>query len=154
MSNDNGQRLRFYVALDTETIIVVKGDAVFVPERAGTVREEGTCGPVDVVQGHVVKTDHAALRALQRRKVVKHISGRKVPDVLKKTLKHEIGRIEGGKEARVLGLARFRLPWDYALDPNETRNVPPPPKPQVDIIKVGLRRLASKALTRPDDSSE
>lgn len=143
MSDNNG-RIRFYVALDTDAIIAVKGDAVFVPERAGTARQDGSCGPLDVVQGRLTLRGKDALRALQRDKAVQYISNTKIPDTLKKTLKHEIERIETGKGGRVLGLARFCLPWDYALDRQGGRDDAPPKPPPPDIFKLGLLRLARK----------
>jgi len=150
--NDNSGRLRFYVALATEAILVGKGDIVYVPVQTGAARETGSCGPVDVIRGQLTKSDMAGLRALRRTETIEHISARKVPDALKKTLKQEIDRIEDGRGARITGFARFCLPWDYSTSTRETstprqRKERPPKSPDSpsDIFKQRLRQLARRA---------
>lgn len=150
--NDDSGRLRFYVALATEAIIVGKGDAVYIPVQTGAAREDCSCGPVDVIQGQLTRSNMAGLRALRRTESVEHISSRKVPDSLKRTLKQEIDRIEDGRGARITGLARFCLPWEYSISTRETdaprrrqERPPKPPDSPSDIFKQRLRQLAQRA---------
>lgn len=158
-------RVKYYVSLSTEAVIAARGDDVYSPEIEGTVPEKTDSQTIQVYQGRLVKKSRKALRKAVSAGAVKLLPEQNIPKPLEKTLQHEIGRLDEGKEARVLNFSRFILPWDccgFVERAAEEKSAPkkepksPPKKsekkavPKVDneIFKQGLRLLARRAKER------
>ena len=162
-------RVKYYVSLSTEAVIAARGDDVYSPEIEGMVPEKTDSQTLRVYQGRLVKKSRNALRKAVSAGAVKLLPEQNIPKPLEKTLQHEIGRLDEGKEARVLNFSRFILPWDCcgfverAAEEKSARKPAPkkepksPPKksekkaaPKADneIFKQGLRLLARRAKER------